>query len=471
LSETLDERRTTADFLPPDNPGLWPLRDIEKLYEVSWRDYEAVQLQALKMRFGQLKDSVVALSRLVEKQGVSEIARKEDVLPLLYDHRVMKNYPLSIIENRDFPKLTSWLNRMTTHDLNQVDLGGLRTLDGWLTRLDEFGMLVGHSTGTTGKLSFIPRSRTELPAWQASYVEGFRLSAGLQPGETLPTFTPIYRGGHQMGMKIATMFMIPAAGGPENFHTLYQIPLSADLMALAGRLQSAEDKGEIDKLGLDPALLDARRQMIEQGRRREQDVKAWFEKLINEYRGKRVKVGGSYGDLIRVALQGKAEGWVCDFAPGSVLASGGGMKGLKDAPQNWKELVTGFFGIPTITATYGMSECAALFPKCKCDRYHLLPHVIPFILDRDAKPLPREGVQTGRFAFYDLLAETYWGGFISGDQVTVHWDEDCACGRKGPSIEDNISRYAEMEGGDDKITCAGSQAAYNEFMDYVMQAE
>jgi len=26
-----------------------------------------------------------------------------------------------------------------------------------------------------------------------------------------------------------------------------------------------------------------------------------------------------------------------------------------------------------------------------------------------------------------------------------------------------------MEGGDDKITCAGSQKAYDEFMDYVAQ--
>jgi len=97
-----------------------------------------------------------------------------------------------------------------------------------------------------------------------------------------------------------------------------------------------------------------------------------------------------------------------------------------------------------------------------------MPYTIPILLDRDARQLPREGAQTGRLALFDLLAETYWGGFISGDQVVMHWDEDCACGWKGPRIENNIARFAEMEGGDDKITCAGSQQAYNEFMDYVM---
>ena len=83
--------------------------------------------------------------------------------------------------------------------------------------------------------------------------------------------------------------------------------------------------------------------------------------------------------------------------------------------------------------------------------------------------LPRKGVQTGRYAFFDLMPETYWGGFISGDQVTIHWEEDCPCGWKGPRIGPVDYPFPEMEGGDDKITCAGTAQAYNEFMDFVSQ--
>jgi hypothetical protein len=108
-------------------------------------------------------------------------------------------------------------------------------------------------------------------------------------------------------------------------------------------------------------------------------------------------------------------------------------------------------------------------PLCSQNYYHFMPHTVPILIDAEARELPRAGVQTGRLALFDLLAETYWGGFISGDQVTMHWDEDCACGWKGPRIEKTITRFAEMEGGDDKITCAGSAQAYNEFMDYVSQ--
>lgn len=40
--------------------------------------------------------------------------------------------------------------------------------------------------------------------------------------------------------------------------------------------------------------------------------------------------------------------------------------------------------------------------------------------------------------------------------------------RKGRRIDKVISRYRQIEGGDDKITCAGSAKAYDEFMDNVM---
>jgi hypothetical protein len=73
-------------------------------------------------------------------------------------------------------------------------------------------------------------------------------------------------------------------------------------------------------------------------------------------------------------------------------------------------------------------------------------------------------------AFYDLLAETYWGGFISGDRVTITFDEECACGFRSPRVHQGITRFADLPGGDDKITCAGTAKAYEDFMDYVSGA-
>lgn len=457
-----------APTLAPETPGRWLEHGFEALYALSWRDIEDVQLKALQLQFDKFSTSVAALEKLARREGVTRVDSVEDALPLLFDHRVYKSYPLSLIEKRDIPKLNAWLGRLTTHDLSQVDISGVTMIDHWLDRLDDFGMLVGHSSGTTGKLSFVPRSQVEFPAWQRSYYEAQRATTGVDAyTDPVETFFPGYRGGHQMMMKMLSLFNIPAAGGPDHYHTLYQGHISSDLLSLATRMQVAEDRGELNQLGLDPALLKAREALLVQGRRREQDIEVWFFELFEEFRGKRVKLGGSFGDLIKTARSGIAKDLKPEFGAGSFIMTGGGMKGLKDAPDDWEGYVKEYFGIQNVGMFFGMSEVMGMSPRCSQGNYHIMPHTIPLLFDRDMKLLPREGEQTGRYAFFDLMAETYWGGFISGDQVSINWEEDCACGWKGPRIGPVITRFHEMEGGDDKITCAGTADAYNEFMDFV----
>jgi len=456
--------------LPPETPWTWIDQGFEPLYAMSWRDCEEAQLAALRLQFDKLSGQVAALDKLARREGVSKVDGVEDALPLLFDHRIYKSYPLSIIEKRDIGKLNAWLDRLTTHDLSRMDLSGLTMIDDWLDRLDAFGMLVGTSSGTTGKLSFVPRSAVELPSWKHSYFEAQRATTGVNAyTDHVDTFFPGYRGGHHMMLKMLSLFNIPAAGGPEHYHTLYQTHIPADLMSLAARMQAAEDRGELDQLGLDPALLRAREQMIAQARRREHDIEAWFFKLFEDFKGKRVKLGGTFADLIKTARSGIDKGLKPDFAPGSFVMTGGGMKGFKDAPDDWEGFVRDYFGIERIGMFYGMSEVMSMSPRCSAGHFHILPVTIPLLFDADMKLLPREGAQTGRYAFFDLMAQTYWGGFISGDEITINWDEQCPCGWKQPHVGPSIRRYAEMEGGDDKITCAGTAQAYNDFMDYISE--
>lgn len=458
--------------LLPDNPGAWTYRPFEQLFAIPREEREKLQLEAVRINFARMRNKVPALKKLADRQGVDHIDRIEDVLPVCFDHRVLKNYPIQIIENRDFPKLTAWLDKLTAHDLSKMDLSGLVTIEQWLQRLEQYGMLVTYSSGTTGKLSFVPRSYDELGPWKYNFFSVQRACSGVDPWiEKLPTFSPLYRGGYQTMMKMMTLFNVEMAGGPQHYHTLYDSHIPADLMALSGRLQAAEDKGEVLSMGLDPALLDQRRQMLEQGRRREQDMEIWFGKLMNEYKGRKVKIGGTFSDLYRVAKAGLEKGMRCEFAPGSIMMGGGGMKGYKDAPADWEEQVKYFFGVSKLGNQYGFSESIGNAPLCDHGYFHFLPYSIPLLMDHDGNAMPREGVQTGRLVLMDPIPTSYWGGFTSGDEVTMHWDDDCPCGWKGPRAEKTIRRFAEKEGGDDKITCAGSQAAYNEFMEFVAGVE
>jgi hypothetical protein len=71
---------------------------------------------------------------------------------------------------------------------------------------------------------------------------------------------------------------------------------------------------------------------------------------------------------------------------------------------------------------------------------------------------PGGGEIEARAAFFDTSIEGRWGGVISGDKVSVSF-ASCQCGRQGPTVAREITRYADLPGGD-KITCAGSIDAY-----------
>jgi hypothetical protein len=114
-----------------------------------------------------------------------------------------------------------------------------------------------------------------------------------------------------------------------------------------------------------------------------------------------------------------------------------------------------------------MTEFMGIQKMCEAERYHFETNVVPFVLDPDdGSPLPREGEQRGRCAFFDVLAGSYWGGFISGDEVSLSRDV-CECGRTTPHIARKIERFSDKKGGDDKITCAASDEAHANALEFL----
>lgn len=457
---------TASVILDPQNPARWPHQPFEALFQLPREEVEAAQVEAIGHRFETLRPVVGALDKLATKQGVERIETLYDVLPVLFDHRVYKSYPLSLIEQRRFDALTTWLQRLTTVDLSSMSLEGLSNVDDWLTRLDDHGMIMSHSSGTTGKLSLIPRSTVEWPAWKRAFFNTQVAATGIDfEHEQVTTISAMYRTGHQALVKMSHIFAEASAGGEDARVVLYDHAISSDLLSLAGRLQGAKERGE--DMEFDPALLAGFEELIARGRDRDVDLQTWFARCADEFHRQKVIIRGTSADLVRIAMAGTAQGISCEFAPGSAVMAGGGMKGFTDAPADWRSLVMAFFGVSRLSSTYGMSEIMGHSVKCSEDHFHYPPYTVTILLDAEAGPLPAERVQTGRLAVFDLLAETSWGGFVSGDRITMHFDEPCGCGRGGAWIEDDIQRFAHMEGGDDKITCAGTTSAYNEFMDFV----
>lgn len=447
-------------------PETWTHLPVPTLFSLSKDELDALQLQWAQKRFSELQERISALDSLAEKQGVKFIDSFETLATILFTHQVYKNYPFAFIERKQFAELTRWLNKLTAHDLSSLDLRGVNTIDEWLERLDEAGMFVFHSTGTSGKLSFFPRSQVEKEAW----IEGtYAFLEAFMPGirkTHLPVFWPAYRSGRQAGMRLITHFGPALAGSEAEYHSLFESPMSADFMSLAMRMKHAQEHGDLSTIDKIKAIFKTKGEIVTLKARKATLTRNFFDKMVREYRGRRVFLMASATDLLDVALEGLGAGQHHVFASDSVLLTGGGFKGRKEI-QDWKGILQEFYGVDRVFMSYGMTELNTYNLACWKGVYHVFPWNIPLVLDQHGNPLPRKGVQTGRAGYFDLLAQTYWGGILTGDRVTVHYDEECGCGWKGPWIEDNVQRFTELMGGEDIISCAGVQSAYSDFMEYV----
>ncbi|MCY1456012.1 hypothetical protein D9M71_732020 [compost metagenome] len=149
-----------------------------------------------------------------------------------------------------------------------------------------------------------------------------------------------------------------------------------------------------------------------------------------------------------------------------MITAGGGFKGTH-VPEDYREQLLRFYGIANenIQNSYGMSEMIGTGPwSYKAQAYAICPWIVPLILDKAGEkllnPSDHQGVVEGRFAFFDLLAEGYWGGVITGDKVLVDFSPSGETdGLQGPLIR-SVARFADLEEGEDKLSCAGTMESY-----------
>lgn len=453
-----------------DDPAAYFKNHGYVAQHMSAPEMTAMQLVALQARFALLRDRLPVLKAMADEQGVHAIAALDDVAPLLFPHTVYKSYPLSLLEKNRFPQLTKWLSRLTTHDLSAVQREEFESIDDWLAALDEkTDIRATHSSGTSGAMSFLPRSRAEFEIF--FNIQKMSLFECVDPAgeqdhdsDRLDVIWPTFSQGRSGTHRAAEFFKRFIAGSPDRFHPLHDTAMSADVMFLAARLRRAQARGEMDTLVVSPVLKARRAEFEELQKNLSQSLAKLFEDMLVKLKGKRVMLIGQTLAILDFARNGLAAGMENVFAPGSIVQTGGGQKGQM-LPEDWEDTIRRFTGVPRIAHTYGMTELNMVCYRCDNGRYHIPPWVIPYILDPDSgAPYPRTGVQKGRAAFFDLVPQSYWGGFVSGDEVEIDWST-CACGRTTPHLHSHIERYSEKRGGDDKINCSAAEDAHQAALD------
>jgi hypothetical protein len=434
---TSTAKNSQIPSLVADDISQYAYKSWDELFSLPREEVEAFQLRSARRRFEELAPQVAMLKDQADQNGARRVETLNDLVPLLFSHTVFKSYPISLLENNRFDQLTRWFQRATTIDLSGVDMSQCKGIDDWLETLERATPLqIYHTSGTTGKFSFIPRTTLEHTLFSQANLNACGGGFGAEPSVTLggpkgirlPVVQPYHRYGRYTANRMLGYLAEHVAPTPDQCYTLNGT-LSADLVSLSGRIRIAQAKGEVAKMKISADKRQALKAYLDETARRPQEMIEFFERTVDKLRGQRVLLLCASSFLHEAAATGLARGISDVFAPDSVVITGGGGKDVV-LPDGWSETVKKFTGIPRWKTNYGMTEISSLMPNCPHGQHHIHPHIVPFLLDPETDAvLPREGTQTGRFAGLDLLAQTYWGGVISGDKVTIEWDSACPCAR------------------------------------------
>jgi hypothetical protein len=445
----------------PDDISRILFTEKEDLFGMDRQTLEAWQLMAAQIRFDTLLPQIRVLANKAQRHSISAIQSLDDIVPLLFQDAEYKSYPMSLLEKGRFDMLTRWLDDFTTVDLSALDTSACDSIDGWFDLIEkETPLAMFHTSGTTGKLAFFPRTTMELGFWMLGFVrcfEGFGDDKGVElgfNGTRMPCVHPSKRYGRYVPQRVVQFLENFVAPTPNQCYTLTEGTLSADLVSLSGRVRVAQSKGELDKFQLSDAMRVAFKRYLNDLERQPVEVNEFMARMMDQLAGQRVFLVSQTPYLVKAAEEGLRRGVRNVFPQDSIITMGGGSKGM-NLPANWEEIVAEFTGVSTWRHNYGMTEIIGAMSMCSEGYYHIPPYYIPFQLNPETgAALPRSGTQTGRFACLDLLPQSYWGGIISGDRTTIEWDRECGCGRKGPHIHKDIIRYSEIVTGDDRITCS-----------------
>jgi hypothetical protein len=271
------------------------------------------------------------------------------------------------------------------------------------------------------------------------------------------------KGRHNMTVIIRALRKNVYNGREEMVVTAGRGLVTADDMWLSSKLRRAESRGE--QVNLTPSQIELAKDIAKRIQTGADSMSTFIEDAVIKMRGRRVLFLGGWVGCIQLAQACRERGVKVEWAPDSLIVGGGGAKG-STFPDGWRELIDEVLPF-TVKESYWMTECSAIANKCSEGHLHPMPWGIPTIVNPESgEPLGRTGVVTGRMSYFDLLPESMWAGTITGDEVTVHWDGGCACGRNGPFYDNDVHRFTETRAGDDKISCAKTPEAYDRLLDY-----
>ena len=390
---------------------------------------EATRLRhrAIGLCHAHYRAAIPAYRRLCDEAGVPDdapLAMLAERCTVTDD--LFKSYDAAWVGARDFAALSEWLRDVCAEPV-PVAASAAHDVDDWLERLERGGLHVLYSSGTSGKLSFVPRGEASWNAYRAngpSYlmhqVQRLGVDLSSMDGAVLG-----FRGG-RMGIQRAGAELSRYIA---DVHYLHDRELRAEMLRalLTARSAAAADAARAALVAAQDetylGFVGALRRATERGRA------LWL-------------FGAPYQVQQLCALMQAAGAPM--LRPGSVVTLGGGWKSFEgrrvDRPALCA-LIQAALGVPAarVLEAYAMVELNTPLMRCGEGRYHVPPILEPWLFDEALLPLPPGLDVRGTFGFMDPTATSYPSFLVTGDEVRLV-RERCPCGLVGPALLGEVRR-------------------------------
>ena len=437
---------------------LTRLVEDENRYDIPHEEVRTAQIEAMNERFQERREAIKLVGHRAKEANLTEVRSFEDMVQLLLPHTAYKSYPESFLVSEKWDRLGKWLDTVSTYRVPPQDPATINGIDDWIAKLEQSGHYVSCSSGTTGKSAMLVASRQDMEWCKKEAVAAYSWGSGVKPNKDRQMFgmAPVAKVARNdaTGEAYTEALQDPSA---ERF--AYPVPA----ITVGGLTSMVVLRKAIAEGTAKPEDIAKYEQMSAERAKAVEDAVGITAQAVVEARHKKLHVSGLWSGLYAVAKAVRDMGYSAkDFKPDNSIYVGGGLKRAK-LPDDYREFVYETFNIQPERnyQNYSMQEMHTGMPRCqKGGRYHLPAWLVPLVLNKDGTELLpiTKGEYEGRAAFFDLSLDGRWGGVISGDKVSIDFSP-CACGARGPSIRDNVVRYADLEG-DDKIGCAGTVDAY-----------
>lgn len=402
-------------------------------------EVDGLRRRALEVNHLRYLELVPFYRRIAEEMGGARAVEVGFLVDNLLLQGFFKSYDPAWLATADFPALTRWLGEVSCLR-PQGAAGAARDLGAWRTALREDGVYLSVSSGTSGRLSFVPRDRATLQALVTNGAAHTDESWRVGTDGRLREFDCLVAGprGEGVGILDAAVGLSRAAA---RSHFLF------DRVVDPGRLGSESSSLLDGAEGGDAPAAECYRRAADFVR-----ASAAADRLL--------LVFGVPFQVLRLCQGLAATGNAgLRATPGSLLVTGGGWKSFAGQRLSRPALaaaVEAALGIDAAHAidAYSTSEINCTLRTCRMGRYHVPPLLEPVVLDEGLFGTVG-GRGRGLLAFLDPFALSYPGYVITGDVATLGRDP-CPCGLHGAFLEGEIQRApgTEIRG------CGGALASF-----------